>query len=314
MYNPTDFPSPTMIGVNGVELEVFEAGRENAGNPIVLCHGWPEHAFTWRHQMNALADAGFHVIVPNQRGYGGSSRPSDVASYDIEHLTGDLVALLDHFGYQDATFIGHDWGAMVVWGLALLHPSRVAAVINLSLPYMERSELPPVDFMEAILGSDYYFVHFNRQPGVADAVLDANASQFLRNLYRRNEPPVEPQPGMVMIELARAQAPLGDPLMSDAELSVFVSAFEASGFTGSINWYRNVDRNWELLAEVDPIVQQPALMIYGDRDTIPKALDLARFVPNVEEVSLDCGHWIQEEKPDETSALILDWLSKQAVR
>ena len=314
MYNPTDFPSPTMIGVNGVELEVFEAGRENAGNPIVLCHGWPEHAFTWRHQMNALADAGFHVIVPNQRGYGGSSRPSDVASYDIEHLTGDLVALLDHFGYQDATFIGHDWGAMVVWGLALLHPSRVAAVINLSLPYMERSELPPVDFMEAILGSDYYFVHFNRQPGVADAVLDANASQFLRNLYRRNEPPVEPQPGMVMIELARAQAPLGDPLMSDAELSVFVSAFEASGFTGSINWYRNVDRNWELLAEVDPIVQQPALMIYGDRDTIPKALDLARFVPNVEEVSLDCGHWIQEEKPDETSALILAWLSKQAVR
>jgi len=314
MYNPTDFPSPTMIGVNGVELEVFEAGRENAGNPIVLCHGWPEHAFTWRHQMNALADAGFHVIVPNQRGYGGSSRPSDVASYDIEHLTGDLVALLDHFGYQDATFIGHDWGAMVVWGLALLHPSRVAAVINLSLPYMERSELPPVDFMEAILGSDYYFVHFNRQPGVADAVLDANASQFLRNLYRRNEPPVEPQPGMVMIELARAQAPLGDPLMSDAELSVFVSAFEASGFTGSINWYRNVDRNWELLGKVDPIVQQPALMIYGDRDTIPKALDLARFVPNVEEVSLDCGHWIQEEKPDETSALILDWLSKQAVR
>jgi pimeloyl-ACP methyl ester carboxylesterase len=314
MYNPTDFPSPTMIGVNGVELEVFEAGRENAGNPIVLCHGWPEHAFTWRHQMNALADAGFHVIVPNQRGYGGSSRPSDVASYDIEHLTGDLVALLDHFGYQDATFIGHDWGAMVVWGLALLHPSRVAAVINLSLPYMERSELPPVDFMEAILGSDYYFVHFNRQPGVADAVLDANASQFLRNLYRRNEPPVEPQPGMVMIELARAQAPLGDPLMSDAELSVFVSAFEASGFTGSINWYRNVDRNWELLGKVDPIVQQPALMIYGDRDTIPKALDLARFVPNVEEVSLDCGHWIQEEKPDETSALILAWLSKQAVR
>jgi len=312
MYNPTDFPSPTMIGVNGVELEVFEAGRENAGNPIVLCHGWPEHAFTWRHQMNALADAGFHVIVPNQRGYGGSSRPSDVASYDIEHLTGDLVALLDHFGYQDATFIGHDWGAMVVWGLALLHPSRVAAVINLSLPYMERSELPPVDFMEAILGSDYYFVHFNRQPGVADAVLDANASQFLRNLYRRNEPPVEPQPGMVMIELARAQAPLGDPLMSDAELSVFVSAFEASGFTGSINWYRNVDRNWELLADVDPIVHQPALMIYGDRDTIPKAQNLRSFVPNAEEVSLDCGHWIQEEKPDETTALILAWLSKQA--
>jgi len=314
MYNPTDFPPPTLIDVNGVQLEVFEAGRENAGNPIVLCHGWPEHAFTWRHQMGALADAGYHVIVPNQRGYGGSSRPAEVTAYDIEHLTGDLVALLDHFGYQDATFVGHDWGAMVVWGLALLHPSRVTAVINLSLPYVERSELPPVDFMEAILGSDYYFVHFNRQPGIADAVLDANTAQFLRNLYRRNEPPIEPQPGMAMMELALAHTAVGDPLMSEGELAVFVSAFEASGFTGSINWYRNVDRNWELLADVDPIVHQPALMIYGDRDTIPKAQNLRSFVPNAEEVSLDCGHWIQEEKPDETTALILAWLSKQAAR
>jgi pimeloyl-ACP methyl ester carboxylesterase len=312
MYNPTEFPAPTMITVNGVELEVFEAGKENAGNPIVLCHGWPEHAFTWRHQIDALAAAGYHVIVPNQRGYGDSSRPAEVASYDIEHLTGDLVALLDHFGYEDATFVGHDWGAMVVWGLALLHPGRVTAIINLSLPYLERSELPPVDFMEAILGSDYYFVHFNRQPGVADAILDANAAQFLRNLYRRNEPVIEPQPGMAMIELAKADTPLGDPLMSDDELSVFVSSFEASGFTSSINWYRNVDRNWERLADVDPVVQQPTLMIYGDRDTIPKAHDLTRFVPNAEEVSLDCGHWIQEEKPAETTQLILSWLSRQA--
>jgi pimeloyl-ACP methyl ester carboxylesterase len=228
----TDFPEPTRIPVNGVELEVFEAGRQNAGNPIVLCHGWPEHAFSWRHQMAALAAAGYHVIVPNQRGYGNSSRPADVTAYDIEHLTGDLVALLDHYGYADATFVGHDWGAMVVWGLTLLHPGRVHKVINLSLPYQERGERPWIESMEAVLGGDFYFVHFNRRPGVADAVLDEHTAQFLRNMFRKNEPPTEPRPGMALIDLARAEKPLGEPVMSDRELAVFVSAFESTGFAG----------------------------------------------------------------------------------
>ena len=312
MLNPTDFPKPTLIPVNGVELEVFEAGRHKAGRPIVLCHGWPEHAYSWRHQMPALAAAGYHVIVPNQRGYGNSSRPIEVTDYDIEHLAGDLVALLDHYGYEDATFVGHDWGAMVVWGLTLLHPNRVNKVINLSLPYQERGDTPWISFLEAILGEDYYFVHFNRQPGVADAVLDNNAHRFLRNLYRKNEPLRAPEPGMAMINLANAETPLGEPLLSDSDLAVFVSAFEASGFTGSINWYRNLDRNWHLLADVDPIIQQPALMIYGDRDTIPKSERLSAFVPNVEVVSLDSGHWIQQEKPEETNQVILSWLEQQA--
>jgi pimeloyl-ACP methyl ester carboxylesterase len=311
MYNPTDFPKPTLITVNGVELEVFEAGRQNAGKPIVLCHGWPEHAFTWRHQMAALAAAGYHVIVPNQRGYGNSSRPAEVTDYDIEHLSGDLIGLLDHYGYEDATFVGHDWGAMVVWGLTLLHPNRVNKVINLSLPYQERGEIPWIEFLEQILGVDYYFVHFNRQPGVADAVLEENTFRFLRNLYRKNAPVAAPEPGMAMINLARAETPLGEPLMSDSELAVFVSAFETSGFTGSINWYRNLDRNWRLLADVNPIIQQPTLMIYGDRDLIPKFERLPEFVPNVDVVSLDCGHWIQQEKPEETNQAILRWLEQQ---
>ena len=311
MSNPTPFPKPALISVNGVELEVFEAGQQNAGKPIVLCHGWPEHAFSWRYQMPALAAAGYHVIVPNQRGYGNSSRPTEVTDYDIEHLSGDLSALLDHFGYQDATFVGHDWGAMVVWGLALLHPSRVNKLINLSLAYQERGEKPWLEFMEQMLGSDYYFVHFNRQPGVADAVLEENTFQFLRNLYRKNEPLREPEPGMAMINLARAETPLGEPVMSDSELAVFVSAFESSGFSSSINWYRNLNRNWHILAAVDPIIQQPALMIYGDRDVIPKFERLTEFVPNADVVNLDCGHWIQQEKPQETNQAILEWLERQ---
>ena len=310
MPYPTDFPEPTLIPVNGVELEVFEAGQQNT-KPIVLCHGWPEHAFSWRYQVPALAAAGYHVIVPNQRGYGNSSRPTEIAAYDIEHLSGDLTALLDHYGYEDATFVGHDWGANVVWGLTLLHPNRVNKVIALSVPYQERGDQPWVEMMEGMLGTDFYFVHFNRQPGVADAVLDENTSQFLRNMYRKNEPPAEPQPGMAMINIARAETPLGEPLMTDSELAVFVSAFESSGFTGSINWYRNVDRNWRLLADVDPIIQQPALMIYGDRDGVLRAENLTQYVPNVEEISLDCGHWIQQEKPEETTQAILKWLEQQ---
>jgi len=310
MHTSANFPRPTLFSLHDVTLEVFEAGQENKGNPIVLCHGWPEHAFSWRHQIPALVEAGYHVIVPNQRGYGNSSRPSEVTDYDIEHLSGDLVALLDYYGYQDATFVGHDWGAMVVWGLALLHPSRVERLIALSLPYQARGEKPWIEFMEEVFGGDFYFVHFNRQPGVADAILEEHTGQFLRNLYRKNLPPGPPQPGMAFINLARAATPLGEPVMSEDELAVYVAAFKESGFTSSINWYRNLDRNWHLLGKVDPIIHQPALMVYGDRDMVARSPNLAEFVPNVKVESLDCGHWIQHEMPQETARVILDWLEQ----
>ncbi len=311
MSVPTDFPEPILVPVNGVELEIFEAGRGRGRAPIVLCHGWPGHALAWRAQAPALLAAGYHVIVPNQRGYGKSSAPHQVTAYDIEHLTGDLVALLDHYGYSDATFIGHDWGAMMVWGLALLHPNRVKRIVNLSLPYQERGETPWIELLEQILGSDYYFVHFNRQPGVADAILDQNAARFLRNLYRKNVPLVPPEPGMAMINLARAETAMGEPVMSDEDLAAFASSFEQSGFTGSINWYRNLDRNWHLLADADPVIRHPVLMIYGERDVIQKSPRLAEFVPNVEVISLDCAHWIQQEMPTETNHAILEWLARQ---
>ena len=311
MFNVTGFPNPTLIAVNGVELEVFEAGKENKGRPIVFCHGFPEHAFSWRHQVPALVAAGYHVIIPNQRGYGNSSRPTVVKEYDIEHLTGDLVALLDYYGYKDATFVGHDWGANVVWSLALLHPDCVNKIISLALPYQERGEMPWIEFMEAIFGGDFYFVHFNRQPGVADAIMNKNAARFLRNIFRKNVPPAPPEPGMLMINLARAEKPMGEPLMNDNELSVFTSAFESLGFTGGINWYRNLDRNWHFMEGVTPIFHQPTLMIYGQKDTIPKSENLKNIVPNLDIVCLDCGHWIQQEKPEETTQSILKWLDKQ---
>ena len=299
-----------MISVNGINLEVFEAGSENAGNPIILCHGFPEHAFSWRFQIPPLVQAGYHVIVPNQRGYGNSSSPSEVTKYDIQHLTGDLVALLDHYGYQEAIFMGHDWGANVVWNLALLHPERVSKVINLALPYQDRGDRPWIEMMEEFFGPDFYFVHFNKQPGVADAILEDNTSQFLRNIFRKNVAPTAPEPGMIMINLAKADKPMGEALMSEEELAVYSAAFESSGFTGSINWYRNLDRNWHLMAEVTPRIEHPTLMIYGDRDMIPKSPSLKEFAPNLDVLSLDCGHCIQQELPEETNQAILNWLEK----
>ncbi|NKY41187.1 alpha/beta fold hydrolase [Cellulomonas septica] len=307
---PTDFPEPTLVAVDGVELEVFEAGPRG-GRAVVLCHGWPEHAWSWRHQVPALAAAGYHVIVPNQRGYGRSSCPTEVTDYDLTHLTGDLVALLDHYGHDDATFVGHDWGAFVVWGLALLHPERLNGVVALSLPYQERGERPWVEVMAEVLGDDFYFVHFNRRPGVADAVFDEDPARFLGNLFRTDVPPAPPGPGMALVDLARADAPPGAPLLSDDDLAVFVRSFERTGFTGSVSWYRNLDRNWHLLADVDPVVRQPALMVYGARDTIAPAPRLTTFVPQVEVVTLDTGHWIQQERPAETTALLLAWLARQ---
>ena len=307
-----DFPQPEMIEVNGVTLEVFSAGQ---GTPLVLCHGWPEHAYSWRFQIQPLVDAGYHVIVPNQRGYGNSSRPEAVTDYDIEHLTGDLIGLLDYFGYEQAGFVGHDWGAIIVWNLAMMHRQRVSAVANLSVPFMQRGSSEWVGFWEKMLGGDFYIVHFNRQPGVADEVFSNHTEQFLDNMYRTNQwqhPPVDLGPGMNMINMATApelaRGMPGDPLMSAQEMQVFLDAFAISGFTGGINWYRNFSRNWEIIGAFEQYIHQPTLMIYGDYDMVPKSENLEEFVGDLTVHSFPCGHWIQQERPEDTNTALLNWL------
>jgi epoxide hydrolase A/B len=305
------FETAHIIDTNGIRMAVYEQG---SGNPVVLCHGFPELAFSWRHQMQPLADAGYHVLAPDQRGYGKTDRPDAVTDYDISHLTGDLVGLLDHYGYQDAVFVGHDWGAIVVWNLALLHPERVRGVINLSVPFMERGATEWVGFWEQHLGGDFYIVHFNRQPGVADAVFAKNPKNLLRNLYRTGQwhaPPRAARPGMPLINLVEETDPAGTLLMSEAELDVFADAFSRTGFTGGINWYRNFTRNWHILADVPQRVEVPALMIHGQYDIVPASANIKQHVPNVEVLTFDdCGHWIQQEKPAETNAAMLAWLAR----
>src|SRR5436190_7092530 len=184
--------SPSMQGqmppvkrahVNGIELAYYEAGPRE-GVPVILCHGFPELAFSWRHQIKALGEAGRWVIAPDQRGYGLSSKPDGVENYDIDHLTGDMVGLLDHLGVEKAIFCGHDWGGIVVWQAPLIHPTRVAGVIGLNTPFMPRAPADPIAIMRQRFGPDMYIVWF-QTPGVADAVLGADVDKTMRFFMRK---------------------------------------------------------------------------------------------------------------------------------
>ncbi|MGB1685185.1 MAG: alpha/beta fold hydrolase [Pseudomonadales bacterium] len=306
-----NFPDAEMIDLGEIELEVFQAGQ--GGMPVVLAHGWPEHAFSWRFQVPALVAAGYHVIVPNQRGYGRSSQPADVDAYDCRALTGDYNRLLDKLGIDKAVFVGHDWGAILVWHHALLNPERIYGVANLSVPFMVRQEQEPVGFWEEMLGPDFYIVHFNRQPGVAAAAFGRNVRRFLSNMYRTKqwlETEVNEPSGLSIVDYAEQENPRGELMMSEAELDVFVEAFEHSGFHAPCNWYRNFTRNWEITADVEQKVKLPALMIHGKYDIVPE-LDISAYVPDLETHRLECGHWIQQEKPTETNSILIEWLDRR---
>ncbi len=264
--------------------------------------------------MSALVAAGYRVIAPNQRGYGRSSKPSAVEDYDITHLAGDITGLMDELDIERAVTIGHDWGAIVNWQLAQLAPERIIGTANLSVPYQDRGTVEPISFWHQHLGDDFYIVHFNHQPGVADAVFDANTENFLRNMYRHKQwegARTAPPSGMPLLHLAQSTAPSGKPMMSEAELAVFVDAFLHSGFTGGINWYRNFTRNWQLMANVEPNLYMPTLMIHGTYDSVPQNKRMPRFVHDLEMHELPCGHWIQQECPDATNDLIIDWLQRR---
>ena len=303
------FPKSKMVHLPDATLEVYEAGQ--GGAPIVLCHGWPEHAYSYRHQVPVLVERGYHCIVPNQRGYGASSQPANVADYDIHHLTGDLVALLDHYGFEDAIFIGHDWGAINVWNLALLHPHRVRAIANLSVPFRAREASDPVAFWAERLGEDFYIVHFNHQPGVAERVMEADVASFLKRLYRTEQWLSDKRPMSAKFWEQEAGSLPGKLMMSDAELQVFVDAFERGGLMAPCHWYRNFTRNWETTAGIRQRITQPTLMIYGEFDTVPQ-VDMRDTVPQAEIHTLPCGHWIQQEEPEATNALLLAWLDSLA--
>jgi pimeloyl-ACP methyl ester carboxylesterase len=301
--------TPSFADVNGVRLRVFQAGPAD-GPVVVLAHGFPELAFSWRHQIPALAAAGYRVLAPDQRGYGGSSRPEPVEDYDISALTGDLVALLDAAGAERGAIVGHDWGAVVAWSTALLHPDRVAAVAGLSVPPVPRPLAPPTEAFRRIFGDNFFYILYFQQPGPADAEMDADPRRAMRRMLggMRSDrdgaaavPMLAPGPEGFIERLAEPD-PLPDWLTED-DLDYYATEFARTGFTGALNWYRNFDRNWHIMGPpTAQTITVPALFVGGTCDPVLNftKIDRAREVATgpYREVMLDgAGHWIQQERP-----------------
>jgi pimeloyl-ACP methyl ester carboxylesterase len=289
------------VSVNGIELSLLDEG---AGEIIVLCHGFPELAFSWRRQIPALVHAGYRVLAPDMRGFGESTAPAQVSAYDVLTLCGDMCGLLDAAGAQSAIFIGHDWGANVVWHLAAIHPERVRAVAGLSVPFVPRAPAPPIPIMRSHLGEDFYIVWF-QEPGVADEV-------FARDV-RRTLTATTPW-GRQWAEHADAHPPR-PAWMSEPELGVYVRAFARTGFTGGLNWYRNIDRNWELTAPfAQRRIEQPAMFLTGERDRVREFMPAEAMNGWVTDLRASvvvpgAGHWVQQQAPEAVNAALLDFLA-----
>lgn len=312
------------IETNGIRMHVAEAG---VGPLVVLCHGFPESWYSWRHQLPVLAEAGFHVVAPDMRGYGQTDRPETIDQYTLLHLVGDMVGLVDALGAQEAVIAGHDWGAPVAWHAALLRPDRFRGVIGLSVPFRPRGSVRPTTAMPQSDGAVFYQLYF-QEPGVAEAEFERDVRFTVRAiLYSASgDAPrragggavgmVPRQDGFLSRRLNPTTLP---PWMTETDIDFYAGEFARTGFRGGLNWYRNIDRNWELLAAFAGMrVNVPALYIAGDRDLVVAFPGMDRLIPSLPNfvpqlrgtiMLPGCGHWTQQERPTEVNAAMIDFLS-----
>lgn len=309
-----------ILQVNGIELSVHIAGPEQ-GQPVWLLHGFPECWYSWRHQIAALADAGYRVFAPEMRGYGRSSAPEAIEDYDILTLCGDIQAAMDHFGQQRVAMVGHDWGAILAWHIALLEPERVSVVSGMSVPYGGRPKQPAIHGMRERFKDKFLYILYFQEPGVAEAELEEDLERTMRIMMHGR-----PKNGNGLIMDAPADSKWLDQYTDPQKLprwcspeafDVYVETYARNGFRGPINWYRNFERNWELTAHLaGKQVEQPAQFIIGEKDpvavlegyTIKK---MPEVVPNVEQhVIPSSGHWVQSDQPEPVNRLLLDFLQR----
>jgi pimeloyl-ACP methyl ester carboxylesterase len=312
------------VTANNIRLHLAEQGE---GPLVVLCHGFPESWYSWRHQLAALAGAGFRAVAPDMRGYGGSDRPEAIDQYTLLHLVGDMVGLLDALDAEHAVIAGHDWGAPVAWHAALMRPDRFRAVIGLSVPFRPRSAMAPTSVMPRRDDAQFYQLYF-QTPGIAEAELERDPRETLRKLLfavSGDAPRRDPGKGDVAMVprdggfLSRMPSPAALPAwLTDADLDFYAGEFSRSGFRGGLNWYRNIDRNWELLAPfAGAKVNVPALYIAGERDLVVAFRGMDQLVPNLKNyvpqlrktiMLPGCGHWTQQERADEVSAAMIGFI------
>jgi len=285
--------------IGDIELHVAETGE---GRPVVLIHGFPELWYSWRHQLAVLGGAGYHVLAPDMRGYGDSSIPADVDAYDVVELTRDIAGLLDDIGADRAAIVGHDWGANVAWHFALFHPERTACVAGISVPLVPRAPTPPLALMREHLGEDFYIVWF-QEPGVADQALARDVRRTVLTTAVWDAAWAE-----------REEFPRVPDWLLEDDVAVYVAAFERTGFTGGLNWYRNVDRNWERTADVaEKTIDVPALFMVGTRDSTYRWMTpgaTAHRIPDLRIVEVDgAGHWLQQEHAADVNRELLALLA-----
>jgi pimeloyl-ACP methyl ester carboxylesterase len=311
------------VDTNGIRMHLAEQG---SGPLVLLCHGFPESWYSWRHQLRALAEAGFRAVAPDMRGYGQTDRPEAIDQYTLLHLIGDIVGLLDALGAETAVIAGHDWGAPVAWHAALLRPDRFRGVIGLSVPFRPWAPTRPTSVMPQTSDALFYQLYF-QTPGVAETELERDVRLTLRKMVYAisGDAPhgsdvdsigMVPRQGGLLTRLANpASLP---PWFSAADLDFYAGEFARTGFRGGLNWYRNIDRNWELLAPfAGARVTVPALFIAGDRDLVlafrgmdQLVANLSKFVPQLQKTLIlpGCGHWTQQERPGEVNAAMIDFL------
>jgi pimeloyl-ACP methyl ester carboxylesterase len=313
-----DFPQARFVRTNGIRMAVHARG---AGPAVVLLHGFPELAFSWRHQLPALAEAGYCALAPDLRGYGRTDKPEGVASYALDELVADVTCLLDAYGLDSAFLVAHDWGALLAWQIALLHPDRVRGLVALNIPFLPRPPVDPIAYMRDRFGSDFYIVNF-QDSDAADRLCDSDPARVFEVMMRRGQISRREfeslPPGMRAFSLLAALARTelrGEPLLTAEEARVYVDAFAAGGFTAPINWYRNWTANWEATADVEQTVRVPALFIGAVDDVIISPAQIEAMRPHVEDLEIrmleDCGHWTQQEQPGRVNALLLDWLRRR---
>jgi pimeloyl-ACP methyl ester carboxylesterase len=312
------------IETNDIRLRVAIQGD---GPLVLLCHGFPETSHSWQHQMQALAAAGYRAVAPDLRGYGESSRPDASDAYTQLHIVGDLVGLVDALGEKSCVLVGHDWGAVATWNAALMRPDRFRAVAGLSIPYMPRIDQQPTRALKQFAGERFSYILYFQAPGVAEAEIEADVPRLLRAVYHTHSAAGHAQraaapPAQLVPRDARWLDTLIDPAplpawLTPADLAVCSDAFTRSGFHGPLNWYRAIDRTWELMAPWrNAPVTVPALFMCGaeDRGLLlyrPAVEALPQTVPLLTKSVLlpGCGHWIQQERPDEVNAALLEFLA-----
>ena len=309
------FPQPRFIETNGIRMALYEQGD---GPTVILLHGFPELAYSWRHQLPVLAAAGYRAIAPDQRGYGRTDCPPHLDDYRIQTLVSDIKGLLDSLNLERATFVGHDWGALLLWHMSLVCPELIESQVILNIPFYARPPVDPIKLMRKKLGNDFYIVNF-QDSDEADRAFAADPAHFFTMMMRKGQITREQYdrlpPGRKIVNLLAVMArekSAGQPLLNDEELGYFANAYAHSGFTGPINWYRHWSGNWASLEGVEQTVRVPTLFIGAENDVMiaPEHIEaMQRHVTDLEvHMIANCGHWTQQEKPGEVNELILEWL------